>query len=335
MAVPVGNLQPKASAPPAFDAVMAETGGPIPSVSDLLSDDGPQSPLAKKVCTREASSSAQPVPIQPSQPDAGLDDITLNAADTSSAPLPMLNGPHQRLRCNRGIVGVVDSLICDTLNLVTIIFPDSLTESHRSKIVNRVRLGLRPAQFPHFGRVPNFESSAGEILRLPRRSYIRHIFQLPTRDDARCFRRVFPMTYTANGVLVELKVSDDPEPSFTAAKARGDPHLVLRNVPLGYSLEGIRRLLTTSLREGERRWLSEVRSFHRVHDPYEEVSLPQMMGIPIADYEDQLFDRIPAIIWLPDVTAPIILNISCHECEICTSNHRSRDHACFAAAQRS
>ncbi|CAI6001645.1 unnamed protein product [Closterium sp. NIES-65] len=174
-----------ASAPLAFDAVMAETGGPIPSVSDLLSDDSHQSPLAKKVCTGEVSSSAQPVPVQPSEPDGGLDDITLNAADTSSAPLPMLNGPHQRLRRNRGIVGVVvDSLTRDTLNLVTIIFPDSLTESHRSKIVNRVWLGLRPAQFPHSGRVPNFESLAGEILRLPRCSYTRHIFQLPTRDDA-------------------------------------------------------------------------------------------------------------------------------------------------------
>ncbi|CAI7833967.1 unnamed protein product [Closterium sp. NIES-53] len=241
-------------APHAFDAVMAENGGPIPSVSDLLPDDGPSPPLAKKVCTGEASSSAQPAPVQLPEPNTGFDDITLNAAEASSAPLPMLNGPHQRLRRNRGNVGVVvESLVRDTLNLVTIIFPDSLAESHRNKIVNCVRLGLRLVQFPHSGRVPHFESSAGEILRLPRRSYMRHIFQLPTRDDARCFRRAFPMTYTANGVSVELKVFDDPEPSFTTAKARGDPHLVLRNVPLGYSLEGIRRLLTTSLREGEQR----------------------------------------------------------------------------------
>ncbi|CAI6012180.1 unnamed protein product [Closterium sp. NIES-65] len=219
-------------------------------MNDLLPDDGPSPPLAKKVCTGEASSSAQPMPVQPTEPDAGFYDITLNAADTSSAPLPMLNGPHQRLCRNRGIVGVmVELLVCGTVNLVTIIFPDNLDESHRSKIVNRVRLGLRPAQFPHSGRVPYFDSSAGEILRLPCCSYTRHIFQLPTREDARCFRHVFPITYTANGVSVELNVFDDPEPSFTAAKARGNPHLVLH-------------------------------------------------------YDDQLFDCIPAILWLPYVTAP-------------------------------
>ncbi|CAI5963957.1 unnamed protein product [Closterium sp. NIES-65] len=161
---------------------MAENGG-------LMPDDGPSPPLAKKVCTGEASSSAQPVPIQQPEPDArfdGIPDITFNAAEASSMPQMSLNGPHQWLRRKRGIVGVVDyTLVRDTITLVTIMFPDNLAEHHRSKIVNRVRLGLRASQFLHSGLVPHFESSAGETLRLPRRSYACHILQLLTRDDTR------------------------------------------------------------------------------------------------------------------------------------------------------
>ncbi|CAI5492300.1 unnamed protein product [Closterium sp. Naga37s-1] len=63
--------------------------------------------------------------------------------------------------------------------------------------------------------------------------------------------------------------------------------------------------------------------------------LPSIMGIPIPEADDQLFDRIPAILWLPDVTALVIINLSCHKCDICTSNHRTRDHACFAVTRRS
>ncbi|CAI5457823.1 unnamed protein product [Closterium sp. Yama58-4] len=205
--------------------------------------------------------------------------------------------------------------------------------SHRSKIIARVRVGLRPAFFTHSNRVPTFESAPGEVLRLSRRAYARHVFQLPTRDDARGFRKAFPMTYHYNGGAVELKLYVDPEPDFTAAKARGDTHLVIRNVPFGYSVSGVRQLLTTSRTTEERKWLFDIRAFHKAYDPYEESSQPQMMGLPIAETDDPFFDNIPAVLWLEDATLPMIINLSCHACDICTSNHRTRDHQWFAATR--
>ncbi|CAI5474463.1 unnamed protein product [Closterium sp. Yama58-4] len=320
-----------------MDTIMADNGANVPSVSDLLPDEGQSSPQAKKICTGEASSSARPTPAPAMDPAADPEaapDLTLNGLESSAAPAPVLAGPLSRLRRNRDVVGeVVHNLVRDTHSLVTIIFPDNVAEVHRSKIISRVRSGLRPAFFPHSNRVPTFESVVGEVLRLPRRSYTRLVFQLPSRDDARGFRRAFPMTYHHNGGAVELKLYDDPGPDFIAAKSRGETHLVIRNVPLGYSLSGIRQMLTTSRTREERKWLFDIRSFHKVYDPYEEVSQPQMVGLPIAETDDPFFENIPAVLWLEDAQLPMIINLSCHSCEICTSNHRTRDHQWFAATR--
>ncbi|CAI5464016.1 unnamed protein product [Closterium sp. Yama58-4] len=235
--LPVLFVAPVMATPQGMDAVMADNGVTVPSVSDLLPDEGQSSPQAKKICTGEASSSARPTPAPAMDPAADPEagpDLTLTGLESSAAPAPVLAGPLSRLRRNRDVVGeVVHNLVRDTHSLVTIIYPDNVAEIHRSKIISRVRSGLRPAFFPHSNRVPTFESVVGEVLRLPRRSYTRLVFQLPSRDDARGFCRAFPMTYHHNGGAVELKLYDDPEPDLTAAKARGETHLVIRNVPVG------------------------------------------------------------------------------------------------------
>ncbi|CAI5483633.1 unnamed protein product [Closterium sp. Yama58-4] len=268
---PLSLVAPVMANTQGFDAVMADNGAPVPSVSDLLPDEG-QSPQAKKICTGETSSSARlaPVPVMdPTADPEAAPDLTLNGLEPSAAPAPVLHGPCRRLRRNRDVVGeVVHNLVRDTHTLVTIIFLDNLAEQHRSKIIARVRTGLRPAFFTHSNCVPSFESSPGEVLRLSRRSYARHVFQLPTRDDARGFRKAFPLTYHYNGGAVELKLYVDPEPDFTAAKARGETHLVIRNVPFGYSVSGVRQLLTTSRTPEARKWLFDIRAFHKAYDPY-------------------------------------------------------------------
>ncbi|CAI7880783.1 unnamed protein product [Closterium sp. NIES-54] len=316
---------------------MADNGVNVPSMSDLLLDEGQSLPHAKKICTGEVSSSARPASEPVTDPAADPEvapDLTLKGLESGVAPAPVLAGPLSRLRRNRDVVReVVHNLVRDTQSLVTIIYPDSLAEIHCNKIIARVCSGLRPAFFPHSNRVPKFESVVGEVLRLPRRSYTRLVFQLPSHDDARGFRRAFPMTYHYNGGAVELKLYDDPEPDYTAAKARGKPHLVIRNVPLGYSLSGIRQSLTTSRTREERKWLFDIRSFHKVYDPYEEVSQPQMVGLPIAETDNPFFENIPAVLWLEDAQLPMIINLSCHSCEICTSNHRTRNHQWFAATR--
>ncbi|CAI5470392.1 unnamed protein product [Closterium sp. Yama58-4] len=298
--VPLSLVAPVMANTQGFDAVMADNGAHVPSVSDLLPDEG-QSPQAKKICMGETSSSARPAPVPVMDPAADPEaapDLTLNGLESSAAPAPVLHGPCRRLRRNRDVVGeVVHNLVRDTHTLVTILFPDNLAEQHRSKIIARVRAGLRPAFFTHSNHVPTFESAPGEVLRLSRRSYARHVFQLPTRDDARGFRKAFPMTYHYNGV------------------------------------SGVRQLLTTSRTPEERKWLFDIRAFHKAYDPYEESSQPQMMGLPIAETDDPFFDNIPAVLWLEDATLPMIINLSCHACDICTSNHRTRDHQWFAATR--
>ncbi|CAI5495744.1 unnamed protein product [Closterium sp. Naga37s-1] len=282
-------------------------------------------PPAKRVCAA-ASSSSTPVapPVAPARPPvtplmapvAGPS----NAAPASSAPAqevgptPALSitGRFSRLRRNRDTIGViVASIVRDTESVVVILFPESL-EAHRSRIVTRVRSVLRGRDFAG-GRVPAFEASAGEILRLPRKSYYRHVFQWQSVDDANRFRRLFPISYRfSEGPSAEIKLFQDPNPDFSAAKARGETILVLRNIPIGISTEDIRNLLVTNRSVEGVKWLSDLSFFHKLYDPYDESFLPQLLGVPVASPNDPLFEAIPAVIWLPDVQEPILVNVSSH-----------------------
>ncbi|CAI5475099.1 unnamed protein product [Closterium sp. Yama58-4] len=280
------------------------------SVESFFADEpeshaGPSAPPpAKKLCG-EGSSSAPPAPA--SGPRVSLPRG--NAAPPPPGPL---------LRRSRR----------DCLS--TIIFPDSV-ESHRYKIVDRVRQCLRGRDFG--GVVPKFDHAPGEILRLPRKSYCRQILQWPTQEAALRFRNVLPLTYRAEGVNAEIKFYQDPEPEYSAARAAGTTHLVIRNVPIGFATADILTLLTRERRLPDRRWLKEIRHFHKVYDPYEDALLPQLHGISIAVDDDLQFQRVPAFIWLPGIRDPLILNFSSHSCGVCNSNHRTPDHSGFATAR--
>ncbi|CAI5513907.1 unnamed protein product [Closterium sp. Naga37s-1] len=246
-------------------------------------------PPAKRVCAAGSSNSA-PVAPRAAPVVPPVTPVMASAAGPSSAaPAPStstqeanpvvalaITGRYQRLRRNRETVGVVVAALArDTDALVVLLFPEAL-EAHRSRILTRVRSILRGREFSG-GRVPVFEASAGELLRLPRRSYCRHMLQWPSVDDANRFKQLPPITYrSSEGSSAEIKVYQDPAPDFSAAKARGETVLVLRNVP----------------------WVLRSKRF--------------MLGIAVAPPNDPLFEAIPAVIWVPNVQEPILVNISAH-----------------------
>ncbi|CAI5955327.1 unnamed protein product [Closterium sp. NIES-65] len=236
-------------------------------------------PPAKRVCAAGSSSSA-PVAPRAAPVVSTVSPVMAPAAGPSSAaPAPStstqeanpvvalaITGRYQRLRRNRETVGVVVAALArDTDALVVLLFPEAL-EAHRSRILTRVHSILRGRDFAG-GRVPVFEASAGELLRLPLRSYCRHLLQWPSVDDANRFKQLLPITYrTSEGPSAEIKVYQDPAPDFSAAKARGETVLVLRN----------------------------------------------MLGIAVAPPNDPMFEAIPAVIWVPNVQEPILVNVSAH-----------------------
>ncbi|CAI6003517.1 unnamed protein product [Closterium sp. NIES-64] len=202
-------------------------------------------PPAKRVCVAASSSSAPVAPptvhAGPSSaptvapvaapvvgPSATVPATSTSVQEVAQTPSLAITGRFIRLRRNREIVGViVENLTRDTQSIVVILFPEAL-EAHRTRIITRVRSILRGRDFAG-SRVPAFEASAGENLRLPRRTYCRHIFQWPTRDDAARFRRLLLGTIyrAAEGPSAEIKVFEDPAPDFTMAKARGETVLVI------------------------------------------------------------------------------------------------------------
>ncbi|CAI5475245.1 unnamed protein product [Closterium sp. Yama58-4] len=286
-----GDLDPSFS----VESFFAEDAAP-PAVS--------APPPAKRVCAAASSSSAPVAPPAVSQ------------RPTVAHPTAPVAGP------SNAVPSTSTSTQEVAPSVVVVLFPEAL-EPHRSRIVTRVRSVLRGRDFAG-GRVPAFEASAGELLRLPRRSYARHVFQWPSRDDAARFRALLPITYRASdGPTAEIKAFTDPVPDFTAAKARGEPVLVTRNIPIGYATQDVKDLLVTRCNADGARWLGDLQFFHKVFDPYEESYLPQMAGIPVAPVNDPRFENIPAVIWLPAVQEPLLVNVSSHSCDVCPNNHHS------------
>ncbi|CAI5472312.1 unnamed protein product [Closterium sp. Yama58-4] len=217
--------------------------------------------------------------------------------------------------------------------MVDVIFPESSVEEARAAVLARISVLINGQAFN--GVIPSFESAASEALRHPRRTYSRHSYSWPSANDARIFRSIFPITVRLpNNRSIEVKVFNDPNLDFTMARARGDTHVVLRNVPLGYSPERIRSTLLAGRTEAGLPWLSDLQLFHRLKDPYDDSAYSQLLGLPVAADGDASFDRIPAVLWLPGQEDPVLLNISSHSCIVCSSNHRVADHACFALTRR-
>ncbi|CAI5954267.1 unnamed protein product [Closterium sp. NIES-65] len=113
---------------------------------------------------------------------------------------------------------------------------------------------------------------------------------------------------------MEVKVFSDPNLEFTMVRARGDTHMVLRNVLLGYSPERLRSTLLAGTTDVGQPWLSDIRLFHRLKDPYDDYAYSQLLGLPVAAEGDVGFERIPAFLWLPGQEDPVLLNISSHSC---------------------
>ncbi|CAI5496162.1 unnamed protein product [Closterium sp. Naga37s-1] len=183
--------------------------------------------------------------------------------------------------------------------------------------------------------IPSIKSMAGENLKFGKRSYARQILQFPNKEAAEEFCARPPIFFSPpHGPAVELKVYVDPAPEFTSAKARGETHIVLRNIPLGLTEEKLLAiLLNGKTREGQK-WISDLLYFHTASDPYEEMFQLQMHGIVRPMIGDESFSVTPPLIWIEDVREPVLVNLSCHSCGICSSNHRTGDHYVFPTLRR-
>ncbi|CAI5462252.1 unnamed protein product [Closterium sp. Yama58-4] len=288
-------------------------------ISRLAQQVPSEEPAAKKLCSEGQPSAAASPSIPAGAPSAPQPNIRASSsgssAATTAAPAraPSSSGPraasasrvrpsprepvlvndvvnhsaglaptvrYRNLRRHRTTVGaVLQSLTRNTHSLVDVIFPDSPGEEVRAAVLAR----------------------------------ISHSFSWPTADDARVFRGMFPITVRlANNRSVEAKAFSDPHRDFTTARSRGDTHLVLRNVPLGYSPEHMRETLLAGRTESGLPWLADLRLFHRLKDPYDGSAYAQLLGLPVAAEGDLGFDRIPAVLWIPDQEEPVLMNISSH-----------------------
>ncbi|CAI5966875.1 unnamed protein product [Closterium sp. NIES-64] len=216
------------------------------------------------------------------------------------------------------------------LAVVSLLMPEAGADAIRADLIARITAMLKPHFFRR-GSVPEFEVATGEALRVPRRAYARLCFSWPTEEEADDFKRLFPRSISLNSSRsVLLKVFEDRNPGFTAAKAGGAATLSLRNIPPGYTPEDVRDFLLNGADPSEPGWLADLQFFHRTTDPYEEVFLPVFTGIPLPLPDDPSFSRIPAVIPFEDGSPPALLNVSTHVCAFCGNKHRDSDHETFA-----
>ncbi|CAI5521730.1 unnamed protein product [Closterium sp. Naga37s-1] len=216
------------------------------------------------------------------------------------------------------------------LAVVSLLMPEAGADAIRADLIARITAMLKPHFFRR-GSVPEFEVATGKALRVPRRAYARLCFSWPTEEEAEDFKRLLPRSISLNSSRsVLLKVFEDRNPGFTAAKAGGAATLSLRNIPPGYTPEDVRDFLLNGADPSEPGWLADLQFFHRTTDPYEEVFLPVFTGIPLPLPDDPSFSRIPAVIPFEDGSPPALLNVSTHVCAFCGNKHRDSDHETFA-----
>ncbi|CAI5512378.1 unnamed protein product [Closterium sp. Naga37s-1] len=282
------------------------------------------------------SAPPRPRSAPPARPQPPAQEAAAEQPASGSASNLALSVRFRHLRRHRPLVGTeLRSLTRDIQSLVAVMFPEC-SEEVRESILARIAAALPgPAAFN--GTVPQFDAASGEPLRLPRRSYFRHIYSWASAADARTFRGLFANPFLVrihNSRPIEVKIHIDPYPVFTAAKARSDTHVVIRNVPLGVQAANLRQSLLNGKTEDNLPWLADLLHFHRLKDPYDGSAYSQMLGLPVAAEGDPTFQRISAILWIPDQVEPAFLNITSHSCSLCSSNHRLEDHACFAITRR-
>ncbi|CAI7904281.1 unnamed protein product [Closterium sp. NIES-54] len=236
-----------------------------------------------------APSAPRPAPVSwswPALPEPEPEPVAAGLA-TGLA----LNIRYRNLRRHCTTVGtVLQAMTRNTQSLVDIIFSESSAEEVRAAVLARIASLINGQAFN--GVIPSFVAVAGEALRLPRRTYSKHSYSWPSANDARIFHSLFPITVRlSNNRAMEVKVFTDPNEEFTTARARGDTHLVLRNVPLGYSPERLCSTLLAGRTDSGLPWLADLRLFHRLKDPYDESAYSQLLGLPVAVDDDAGFDR--------------------------------------------
>ncbi|CAI5476870.1 unnamed protein product [Closterium sp. Yama58-4] len=271
----------------------------------------------------------------PTPPRSSPSPPPATGGEVSSAPSQSNTARrYRRLVAQCDTVGeAVDSVNRDLDSLTTLIVPENLAE-FRKDILTCIKKSLCRTAFPN-NTIPPFQPIAGEPFKAVRRSYLRQHLQWPTAADAAAFRASLPITFTPpNGHSVELKEFVDPEPDYTEAKDRGETHLVVRNVPVGYNLATIHSILVSRSNRAGQKWLADLLHFHMAYDPYEELYHNQIHGIPVAMPGDACFNAIPPLIWLPGSRVPVFVHLSCHSCNICSSNHRTIDHHVFPVTRR-
>ncbi|CAI5478230.1 unnamed protein product [Closterium sp. Yama58-4] len=282
------------------------------------------------------SAPPRPRSAPPSRPQPPVQEAAVEQPSAGTAANLSLSVRYRNLRRHRPSVGTeLRSLTRDPLLLVAVMFPEC-SEEVRESILSRIAAAL-PGSAAFNRAVPQFDAATGEPLLLPRRTYFRHIYSWTSAADARIFRGLFAVPFLVrlnNSRPIEVKIYVDPYPEFSAAKARGDTYMVVRNVPLGVQPEELRASLLSGKTDDDLPWLADLLHFHRLKDPYDGSAYSQMLGLPVAAEGDPSFNRISAILWIPDQEEPAFLNISCHACTLCSSNHRLEDHACFAITRR-
>ncbi|CAI5952374.1 unnamed protein product [Closterium sp. NIES-65] len=307
-----GEGQSLAAGPSGVASASTSAPPPVPRASSSGSSDATPPALGRA----HAPSAPRPAPASHSRPVQPEPEPKHAAAGAANSLAP--NARFRNLRRHRTTVGtVLHTLTRNTQSLVDVIFPESSAEDVHAAVLARISALITGQAFN--GVILSYKSAAGEAIRLPRRTYSRHSYSWLSANDARIFRSLFPVTVRlANNRAVEVKVFSDPNLEFTMARARGDTHMVLHNVPLGYSPERLRSTLLAGVTNAGQPWLSDIRLFHRLKDPYDDSAYSQLLGLPVAAEGDVGFERIPAVLWLPGQEDPVLLNISSHSCSVCS-----------------
>ncbi|CAI5953881.1 unnamed protein product [Closterium sp. NIES-64] len=310
---PVASLPPRTPLPP------RATGGVRAAVS---------SPVLGATGAQQETESSADAPFPPPPP---------TSAPVTSAPVPApvtrAAAPHARNALLRRYTdAVLETVTRDPALTVTILMEEKFAaEKLRSAIHLAIMAKFRDEQFPG-GVIPLYETSAGDLLNLPRASYGRQLYAWPTAADARVFRDSFPMRVRlADGQHVELRVFHETSPGFASAKAQGATTILVRNLPDNCDIARVRDKLLSG-RSGGHKWLATLEHFHRVKNPFTGFDLPQFAGIVTPVTGDPDFAFLPPVLLPPNplLGDPMYVHLSCHTCAICASNHRTIDHEVFA-----
>ncbi|CAI5946846.1 unnamed protein product [Closterium sp. NIES-64] len=256
-------------------------------------------PAAKKQCGEGTSSGSAGPSTSTAAPPASQPMRRSNSSGSSATTAPSSPRPAVPPRPRSAPPSRPQPPVQEAA--VAVMFP-KCSEEVRESILARIAAALPgPAAFN--GAVPQFDAASGEPLRLPCKMYFCHIYSWPSDVDARTFRELFANPFLVrihNSRPIEVKIHTDPYPDFSAAKARGDTHVVVRNVPLGIKAENLHESLLTGKTEDGLPWLADLLHFHRLKDSYDGSAYSQMLGLPIAAEGDLSFERISAILWIPD-----------------------------------